>query len=1099
MQKFPFQSQTIPEFLQDCAQESQKSYQNFKQILEALIAPTTQKQARIFLQDLYQYLKKEEGGLASERQLAHYHFSFVEIQVLKDTLILLQFPSIFAPEDWSFTFYEGLSRYALPDFKDKKITELGSGNGWISIALAKEYQPAQIFGLDINPRAKVCATLNLYLQALDGQGNLIVEADGKSLLDRVQFETSDLLSHLLETQAQNPKTEKLDVILGCIPQVLNPDQEVISNIIPENATDDYLYSLSNYCGKQGYVEDQFGLGLIARTLEQALDLLKPNGKIILNMGGRPSETVLDRLFQRRGFRIKKVWQRKIIQAADTDIQPLVEIEKYSPHRFEFFIGKNSTEAISATTAQAYLAQGGEIAHSLTVYENRLREPYKIHKIFQLLKEDAYQQAKSALDLHFEREEVADEKINFLATLSETLQKNSFFPYEKTEGTDNLRNYFADYLKSYFYVPFSKKNILIAPEAAALLRNLMQVYQPKTVVATRNFSKIFKNYSQKEKNDFYTYLESPSQAHLAHELISRLAPQMAFLQLSDFQYNTPDAFVRLVEICEKVGTRLFIDISHIFELSSTPKTNGIFQYLVQEKLPAHVGILCGFENNLVYEDLQLGILLSENETLHDLLAKAAEFTYSRTPILTQEYYTTLLYDLLRFQMLKVRSDWGKERSLVLENEDFHQRFVMPKVEVLEAFQHPCLEALTLPLEAQSIRLDYGENELPSPKALKAALFESFVRQNITEAESDLEKDIKLFLEKRFGVLAEKNATLYYAGGVAPIFSEIAQKAAWAGETLIFPQGAYGYFYATAQFYQAKIQELPTSATNQFKINAYDLAEVLEKNHKEGKKSCLFLNAPIVNPTGAIYSPQEINEILAACERYACKVVLDTVFSGLEHNNVYTTYQLEKYFAKPLELLLIGGLSKEMAAGGLRFGFVYFRNPTLLEKIDKQVLNQPHYTIRFACKQIYQALIDKDSYLFKELKTQQDTLQVRAKRLGEVLEETGWEVVKPMGGLFMVAKPSFYLGKKLSLTWLQKIAQKEEKGDKNPKKIEKFYILDSHNISEAIFYSTGLLLNNAQWTGIPLHCRFVLSVEEATFEAALLALEDFYAKVRACCQL
>jgi methionine S-methyltransferase len=1097
MQNFPFSVQNISDFLQNCAQESQQAYQSFKQILEALAQPTTQKEARIFLQHLYQYLKNEAATLPSEKQLARYHFSFIEIQVLKDTLILLQFPSIFAPEEWSFTFYEGLSRYALPDFKDKKITELGSGNGWVSIALAKEYQPAQIIGLDINPRAKVCASLNLYLQALDSEGNLVIDSEGKSLLDRVRFETSDLLSYFLEEQSENllsngEQREKLDVIMGCIPQVLNPDQEVISNIIPENATDDYLYSLSNYCGKQGYVEDQFGLGLIARTLEQAVDLLKPNGKIILNMGGRPGETVLDRLFQRRGFRIKKVWQRKILQAADTDIQPLVEIEKYSPHRFEFFIGKNSTEAISATTAQAYLAKGGEIAHSLTVYENRLREPYKIHKIFQLLKEEGYQQAKSALDLHFEREEVADEKINFLATLSETLQKNSFFPYEKTEGTDKLRSYFADYLKSYFYVPFSKKNVLLAPDTASLLRNLWQVYQPKTVIATRNFSKIFKNYTQKENPDFYTYLESPSQAHLAHELIDRLAPEMAFLQLADFQHNTPDAFVRLVEICEKVGTRLFIDISHIFELSSTPKTNGIFQYLAQERLPAQVGIICSLENNLVYQDLHLGILLSENETLHELLAKAAEFTYSRTPILTQEYYTTLLYDLLRFQMLKVRSDWGKERALLRENENFTQKFVAPKEAVLKAFQHPCLEALHLPLDAQSLRLDYGENELPSPKALKAALFESFVRQNITEAESDLEKDIKLFLEKRFGIVAEKKATLYYAGGVAPIFSEIARKAAWAGKTLIFPQGAYGYFYATAQFYQAEIQELPTSAINQFKINAYDLAEILEKNQKEGKKSCLFLNAPIVNPTGAIYSPQEINEILAACERYACKVVLDTVFSGLEHNKVYTTYQLEKYFAKPLELLLIGGLSKEMAAGGLRFGFVYFRNSNLLEKIDKQVLNLPHYTIRFACKQIYQALIDENSYLLKELKIQRDTLQARAKRLGEVLEETGWEVVTPQGGLFMVAKPTFYIGKKLSLTW-------ESREEGGAKKVDKFYLLDSHNISEAIFYSTGLLLNNAQWTGIPQHCRFVLSVESATFEAALVALEDFYRKVRACCQL
>ncbi|NBW83084.1 hypothetical protein EBR21_15150, partial [bacterium] len=46
-----------------------------------------------------------------------------------------------------------------------------------------------------------------------------------------------------------------------------------------------------------------------------------------------------------------------------------------------------------------------------------------------------------------------------------------------------------------------------------------------------------------------------------------------------------------------------------------------------------------------------------------------------------------------------------------------------------------------------------------------------------------------------------------------------------------------------------------------------------------------------------------------------------------------------------------------------------------------------------------------------------------------------------------------------------------------------------IAHQIFTTTGLLLNNATWTGLPSHLRFVVSIEEADFERALGKLRDF----------
>lgn len=70
-----------------------------------------------------------------------------------------------------------------------------------------------MYGLDINPRAVKIAWINLFLNALDENGLPIYDGEGKTLLDRVEFHESDLLSYCKINNIQ------LERIVGCIPQV----------------------------------------------------------------------------------------------------------------------------------------------------------------------------------------------------------------------------------------------------------------------------------------------------------------------------------------------------------------------------------------------------------------------------------------------------------------------------------------------------------------------------------------------------------------------------------------------------------------------------------------------------------------------------------------------------------------------------------------------------------------------------------------------------------------------------------------------------------------------------------------------------------------
>lgn len=71
-----------------------------------------------------------------------------------------------------------------------------------------------MYGLDLNPRAVDNSWINLYLNALDEMGQPIYDGEGETLLDRVEFHTSDFLGYCRDRQIE------LDCIVGCVPQVI---------------------------------------------------------------------------------------------------------------------------------------------------------------------------------------------------------------------------------------------------------------------------------------------------------------------------------------------------------------------------------------------------------------------------------------------------------------------------------------------------------------------------------------------------------------------------------------------------------------------------------------------------------------------------------------------------------------------------------------------------------------------------------------------------------------------------------------------------------------------------------------------------------------
>ncbi|XP_051132572.1 methionine S-methyltransferase-like [Andrographis paniculata] len=1072
---------SVEEFLKRCQHSGDAAYAELRSLLELLEDPITRTETRIFLAELQ---RRFESRNASEQCLQTYHFQIQEVYLeqyagfqKRKKLPMIVIPSIFMPEDWSFTFYEGLNRHPDSDFKDKIVAELGCGNGWISIAMAEKWLPSKVYGLDINPRAVKISWINLYLNALDEKGQPIYDQEKKTLLDRVGFHESDLLSYCSDNQIE------LERIVGCIPQILNPNPDAMSKIITENASEEFLHALSNYCALQGFVEDQFGLGLIARAVEEGISVMKPSGIMIFNMGGRPGQAVCKRLFERRGLHVNKLWQTKILQAPDTDIAALVEIEKNSPHRFEFFMGLAGDHPICARSAWAYAKAGGHISHALSVYSCQLRQPTQVKKIFKFL-ENGFDDVSSSLDLSFEDDSVADEKIPFLAYLADVLKEISFFPYEPPAGSRQLRSLIARFMKTYHHIPLHADNVVIFPSRTVAIESALLLLSPQLAIVDEQLSRHLPrqwitslNIEKKERGmrsaQAITVIEAPCQSDLMIEMIKKLKPEVVFTGIAQFESVTSSSFEHLLNVTKEIGCRLFLDISDHFELSSLPCSNGVFKYLAGNTLPSHAAVVCGLLKNQVYSDLEVAFVISEEETMFKALCKTVELLQGNTSIISQYYYRCIFHELLAFQL----TDRHMAPQRICDNQGVDDGFASSTA--FSILDHAEL-AVDDPDGDTLVHMDVDQSFLPISTPVKAAIFESFARQNITEPETDIKHGIQQLIYSNYGFPANRDAEFIYADSVVALLSKLILCCIHEGATLFFPTGSNGNYVSAAKFLNANVVSIPTDPEHGYKLTEKTLARALDTV----AKPWIYISGPTISPTGLLYSNDEIDKLLSVCAKSGARVILDTSFSGAEFDSEEVKgWNLEPTLAKLSStnsnfcVFLLGGLFNKMLSVGIGFGFLVIDRPSMAETFRSfGGLSKPHSTVKYAVKNLLDLREKKTTDLSNAISKQTEILRSRYKQLKQMLESCGWEVLGAQSGISVVAKPAAYLGKPVRIMEISGDGMQEMK-------------VDESNIREAVVRSTGLLINSPAWTGIPGYCRFTVAVEDREFERALDCILKF----------
>jgi len=225
----------------------------------------------------------------------------------------------------------------------------------------------------------------------------------------------------------------------------------------------------------------------------------------------------------------------------------------------------------------------------------------------------------------------------------------------------------------------------------------------------------------------------------------------------------------------------------------------------------------------------------------------------------------------------------------------------------------MKALELRKEGRDIsHFGFGQSPFPVPENIQEALRQNAHRKAYlpTRGLPELLEVISDFYQKEFDYNFSAENVVVGPGSKELIF----QTLYLLEGPLLVPSPSWVSYGPQAALRGKKLIQIETSRENGYKLTAEQLDMAA---HKTGhQQRMLILNNPN-NPTGAVYTDDEMKELAKICKAYNIIVISDEIYAMIDYNGNKQA-SMCKYF--PEGTIVTGGMSKSFAAGGYRFGLM-----------------------------------------------------------------------------------------------------------------------------------------------------------------------------------
>ncbi|MFT5248971.1 MAG: aspartate aminotransferase [bacterium] len=215
------------------------------------------------------------------------------------------------------------------------------------------------------------------------------------------------------------------------------------------------------------------------------------------------------------------------------------------------------------------------------------------------------------------------------------------------------------------------------------------------------------------------------------------------------------------------------------------------------------------------------------------------------------------------------------------------------------------------------------------------------------------------------------------------------------TYLIPKGSWVSYVPQVKSVGKGYNILETKVETNYKLQSEVLENYCKNNNSQN--NILILNSPN-NPSGAVYSKEEIEKLAEVCKKYNITVLSDEIYSQISFESSNAP-SISNYY--PEKTIVFGGLSKVFSAGGYRLGYMMLPNElkelsTIYQSLFSETFSAVSAPIQYAAIEAYKY---KKS-VRKPVGASVKILSAVGEYVYQNLTQAGVSCTNPQGGFYVL---------------------------------------------------------------------------------------------------
>ena len=297
----------------------------------------------------------------------------------------------------------------------------------------------------------------------------------------------------------------------------------------------------------------------------------------------------------------------------------------------------------------------------------------------------------------------------------------------------------------------------------------------------------------------------------------------------------------------------------------------------------------------------------------------------------------------------------------------------------------------------IKFTLGEPDFDTPEYVKQAGIRALENNRTHYAPqrgtAGLLQAVSDNLAERYGLHYDPQTEILITNGVTEGAYAAITAVTIPGDVVLVPTPTFSIYGPDAIIGGAKAVEVDTSATD-FRLTPALLQKYLDK-YGDRVKAIIFVNP--ANPTGVVYTQQELNDLAALIKGKPIFAISDEIYSELNYDGEYASMAK----ALPDQTILANGFSKSYAMTGWRIGYLCAPKDITSEifKVHSFIMMDIATFTQDAAEAALRGGTDAITAMDKQYIERRDYMLAR-------LEKMGFKCTRPMGAFYIFTKiPSF----------------------------------------------------------------------------------------------